>query len=80
MKYVFKSTINCGNCKASVAPHLDGEQRIISWSVDLEHPDRLLTVETDGMDEEEVIRLVRGAGYKLELRAAGEQSVQTNEG
>jgi copper chaperone len=80
MKYVFKSTINCGNCKASVAPHLDGEESITSWSVDLEHPDRLLTVETDGLDDEQVIRLVRGAGYKLELQAAGGESVQTNEG
>lgn len=67
MKYTFKSTINCGNCRAKVAPLLDAEDEIQSWEVDLEHPDRFLTVETDSLEEDDIVLLVRKAGYKLEL-------------
>ena len=67
MKYTFKSTINCGNCRAKVAPLLDAEDEIQSWEVDLDHPDRFLTVETDSLEEDDIVLLVRKAGYKLEL-------------
>lgn len=67
MKYTFKSTINCGNCRAKVAPLLDAEKDIQSWEVDLEHPDRILAVDTSSLDEDDIVLLVRKAGYKLEL-------------
>lgn len=67
MKFVFKSTINCHNCESKVAPFLDNEAGITSWEVDLEDPDRMLTVESDSLDEDDITMLVRKAGYKLEL-------------
>ena len=67
MKYIFKSTINCHNCESKVAPFLDNDPGIISWEVDLDHPERFLTVETDSLDEDDITMLVRKAGYKLEL-------------
>lgn len=67
MKFLFKSTINCHNCESKVAPLLDGESEITHWEVDLEHPDRMLTVETNTLDEDDITMLVRKAGYKLEL-------------
>lgn len=58
----FKTTINCGSCIKAVTPTLDKAEGIRSWSVDTDHPDKILTVETD-LDAEAVVRLVEDAGF-----------------
>lgn len=69
-QYRFKTNINCGGCIASVKPHLDGKEGICSWSVDTANADKVLTVEAEGMSEQEVADVVRKAGYKAEPMAA----------
>lgn len=62
----FKTNIKCGGCVATVKPHLDGKENIENWQVDLESPDRILTVVAANGSEEEVIATVKEAGYQAE--------------
>lgn len=62
----FRTNIMCGGCIAKITPVLDGATGIESWSVALETPDRVLTVVPAGITEEELLQLVRGAGFTIE--------------
>jgi copper chaperone len=59
----FKTNINCGNCLAKVTPLLNAEPKINSWSVDLESDDRILSIESEDITEEEVFKTVIRAGF-----------------
>ncbi len=65
-KYQFKTNINCGGCVATVTPVLNASDEIKSWSVDTSDPKKVLTVETENVSEEELIKILSEAGYKAE--------------
>lgn len=58
----FKTNIKCGGCIAAVTPFLTADNGIEKWAVDLQSPDRILSVETD-KSAEEVADVVKKAGY-----------------
>jgi copper chaperone CopZ len=62
----FKTNINCGGCVASVKPHLDNAPGISHWEVDTTNNDKILTVKSEGITEQEVIETVKKAGFKIE--------------
>jgi copper chaperone len=62
----FKTNINCGGCIKAVTPHLDKEAGINKWEVNTEHPDKILTVETDELSAEEVLAIIDKAGYEAQ--------------
>lgn len=62
----FKTNINCGGCVSAVTPHLDKKEGIEKWEVDTNNPDKILTVHTDTLTQEEVIETVKAAGYNAE--------------
>ncbi|MFC3414951.1 heavy-metal-associated domain-containing protein [Algoriphagus hitonicola] len=59
----FKTNINCHNCLAKVEPKLNEEPKIENWSVDLQSDDRILTVQSESITEEEVFKTVLKAGF-----------------
>ncbi|HEV7347506.1 hypothetical protein [Telluribacter sp.] len=61
----FKTNIKCGGCIATVMPHLNADEAIKNWEVDLQSPDRILTVDTD-KSADEVAELVKEAGFTAE--------------
>ncbi|MFT4032510.1 MAG: heavy-metal-associated domain-containing protein [Siphonobacter sp.] len=63
----FKTNINCNNCVAKVSPFLNQEDAIDNWKVDIQNPDKILTVEGDGLVAKEVIQAVEKAGFKAEV-------------
>jgi copper chaperone len=62
----FKTNIKCNNCVAKVSQYLDENVNIKEWSVDLENPDRILTVSGEDITGNLVIDTVMKAGYKAE--------------
>ncbi|MGB3799859.1 MAG: cation transporter [Lewinella sp.] len=63
----FKTNINCGSCVRGVTPSLDEHPGIKDWRVDLEHDDRILTVQTeDKLTEAEVAAAVADAGFEAQ--------------
>jgi copper chaperone len=66
----FKTNVNCGGCISTVTPHLNEVKGITKWSVDTVNPLKILTVENDGTNPDEVIAALKEAGYKADLIAA----------
>lgn len=61
----FKTNLKCSNCVAKVQKQLDEEVRIIKWSVDLQSPDRVLSIETENDGVEAVVMdILKVAGYR----------------
>ncbi len=65
-KFSFKTNINCNGCKSAVTPFLDKESRISGWEVDTDSPEKILTVEVENIDSNEIIELITSAGYRIE--------------
>lgn len=61
----FKTNAKCNGCVAKIGAALDTLLKRDQWNIDLSTPDRILTVTSDCPDEE-IIRLVTGAGFKAE--------------
>ena len=62
----FKTNINCSGCVAKVTPHLNSAVGIKEWNVDTNNPGKLLTVETENLNDEQVKNIVERAGFKAE--------------
>lgn len=65
-QYQFKTNINCGGCVAKVTPLLNENSGVKEWSVDTTNPNKILTVKTDSLGEDEVSAIVQKAGFKAE--------------
>lgn len=63
----FKTNINCGNCVRAVTGFLADVQGISHWEVDTENPDKVLVVQGETVDIEEVKAAVEDAGFDIEL-------------
>jgi copper chaperone CopZ len=61
-----KTNIMCSSCVAKVTPTLNETVREVNWKVDTLNPKKILTVSTENLNEEEVIKAVEKAGYKAE--------------
>lgn len=61
----FKTNIKCTGCLATVTPHLNETTGENSWQVDLDNPQKILTVESDS-SESEIIAAVKKAGFEAE--------------
>ena len=64
--FKFKTNINCNGCIASVTPFLNSEKEIESWHVDIQNPNKILTVESEMVEKEKVVARVKEAGFKIE--------------
>lgn len=64
----FKTNLKCPNCVAKVKEGLDAASEIVSWSVDLKNPDRILSVETENPEAaaEQTKKILAAAGYRSE--------------
>lgn len=65
-KFRFKTTLKCSGCVSKVTPFLNSLRDVTEWSVDLQHPDKVLTVmlktgDTHSVEE----RRSRTRGIKL---------------
>ncbi|MGZ5243682.1 MAG: heavy-metal-associated domain-containing protein [Bacteroidia bacterium] len=61
----FKTNIKCSGCIANVTPFLNSIQNIKKWNVDIDNPEKTLTIEGENIAEKDVISLVESAGYTI---------------
>ncbi len=62
-----KTTIKCSGCIAKATPFLDEVAGENNWSVDVQNPDKVLTITSDNaVSAESVIKAVQDAGFKAE--------------
>lgn len=62
----FKTNINCGSCVAAVKPHLDKAEGVISWTVDTDNADKILSIETDVLNAESIQKILKKTGFSVE--------------
>ncbi|MGN6247884.1 MAG: heavy-metal-associated domain-containing protein [Ginsengibacter sp.] len=61
-----KTNIMCGSCIAKVTPVLNETVGENNWKVDTTSPKKVLSVKTENLSEQDVIKAVEKAGYKAE--------------
>lgn len=64
----FKTNIQCSNCLAKVTPKLNEQSEIESWNVDLQDPERTLTVNTENLEPEDIKKAVLKAGFIADVK------------
>ncbi len=62
----FKTTLNCGGCVSKVKSDLDNAEEILEWNVDTDDVDKILTVSSKGITEDEVVAIIESKGFKAE--------------
>ncbi|HMX36470.1 MAG TPA: heavy metal transport/detoxification protein [Ferruginibacter sp.] len=63
----FKTTIKCSGCLGKVTPFINKAAGEDNWEVDIENPDKILTVVPEtGITGNDIIKAVEEAGYKAE--------------
>lgn len=63
----FKTNLNCGGCVSKVQSEFDNAEGICHWNVDTDHSDKILTVNSEGISEDEVIKIVQSKGFNAEV-------------
>ncbi|MCE7044475.1 heavy-metal-associated domain-containing protein [Dyadobacter sp. CY312] len=64
--FQFKTNINCGGCVAKVTPFLNDAEGVCHWEVDTTNKDKVLTVKSEGITEQEVMEIIQKTGFKIE--------------
>lgn len=62
----FKTTLNCGGCVSKVQADLYNAEGICHWNVDTDNADKILTVSSKGITEDEVVAIIKSKGFKAE--------------
>ncbi len=62
----FKTNINCNGCVRAVTPTLDNEKEVSEWEVDIQSSNKVLSVKTEHLTKENIIELVKKAGFEAE--------------
>ena len=65
-QFQFNTNINCSGCVAKITPHLSKHHGIENWEVDTNNPKKLLTIETEELNQEEVKNIIEKAGFKAD--------------
>ena len=65
-KVVLRTDLGCKHCVIKVEPVLKNETGIVDYSIDLEHPDKLVTIFSESADINKVISKFNNAGYMAE--------------
>ncbi len=65
-KFQFKTNLNCSNCVSKVKGSLDATAGICSWDVNTDLEDKILTVESSGITQEEIIAMIQSKGFRAE--------------
>lgn len=65
-KLKFKTTLNCGGCVSKVQEDFDNNKGVADWNVDTDNPDKILTIDSIGISEAEVVEIINKKGFKAE--------------
>jgi len=63
----FKTSLKCNGCKSNLQPYLDSIKEVISWNIDLNHPDKILEVNIENISIEQLLEKIRPSGYQFLL-------------
>ena len=59
----FETSLKCGGCVTAIQPKMDELKSVSKWEVDLTKPVKILSVEGEALNENEIITTLRDAGF-----------------
>lgn len=62
----FKTNLQCSGCVSKIQNELDKHEGILQWKVDLDSPDKILTVHSKGVTAQEIEGIVQSKGFSIE--------------
>jgi len=62
-----KTDLHCGSCVEKVEPILLSDSNIEEYTIDLEHPDKVISIKGKGLKSQDLISKFQEAGYHAEL-------------
>jgi len=65
-KIILKTDLSCQHCVKKVEPVLKSEPGILDYSIDLQHPDKLVSISSDGVNVDSIIANFKAVGYTAE--------------
>ncbi|MEZ0454563.1 heavy-metal-associated domain-containing protein [Sphingobacterium thalpophilum] len=63
----FRTNLNCSGCVSKVSADLDQADGICEWNVDTASNEKILTVKSNGITENEVIAIIKKKGFNAEV-------------
>ncbi len=60
-----KTDLHCQSCVGKISPHLDNDQLIEDWNVDLSSQEKILEVKGEGLSKDYVHHLLQKEGYAV---------------
>jgi len=64
---IFKTNMKCSGCIEKVTPALNELTGRDNWKVDLQNPDKTLTVSGENIQAKDIQTVVEKAGFKVEM-------------
>ena len=64
----FKTNLKCAGCMYAIKPFMDNIEGVKSWDVNLDDPEKTVTVENESATVEEIKEAIGKAGYNAELK------------
>lgn len=65
-KVQLKTNIRCSGCIAQATPFLNEAVGENNWEVDIQNPNKILTVQAGKVSKTDVIKALEKAGYKAQ--------------
>ncbi len=62
----FKTNLNCNNCVAKVQNDLDNVAGVNQWEVDINNPDKILSINNTDVKTATVVEILKKKGFKAE--------------
>lgn len=62
----FRTNLNCGGCVSKVKEDLDTTKGIDEWHVDIENPNKILTIKSSGITELQIVEIINNKGFIAE--------------
>jgi copper chaperone CopZ len=62
-----KTDIHCSSCVDTIEPILSGDTNIDEYNIDLQHPDKLITIKGSNLNGQKIISEIRNTGYAAEV-------------
>ncbi|MCY1721089.1 heavy-metal-associated domain-containing protein [Prolixibacteraceae bacterium Z1-6] len=65
-RVVLKTDLSCPHCIKKVEPILKSEKGVIDYSIDLNHPEKRITISSEEININNLIANIERVGYKAE--------------
>jgi copper chaperone CopZ len=62
-----KSDLHCSSCVKTIEPILSADTNIDEYDIDLEHPDKLISIKGSNLNGQRIISEIQNAGYAAEI-------------